>query len=191
MSAVIEELLRRSDSNTVVGYFYCSFDDQESQLPSSTFGSILAQLAKRSPELSRELTELYRERLGRDGGKPKPLLLEEMLDIIRRASRQYTQVYIAIDAVNEASEPLLVLETLRALSRSCTIIISSVNSLDFEQYLPVMPCLTIETIRGADIQDDVNTYIRNFLERHARMQGLPSDIKEEIAVSLTRGNNGM
>ncbi|KIW17293.1 hypothetical protein PV08_04484 [Exophiala spinifera] len=191
MSAVIEELLRRNDSNTVVGYFYCSFDDQESQLPSSIFGSILAQLAKRSPELSRELTELYRERLGRDGGKPKPLLLEEMLDIIRRASRQYTQVYIAIDAVNEASEPLLVLETLRALSRSCTIIISSVNSLDFEQYLPVMPCLTIETIRGADIQDDVNTYIRNFLERHARMQGLPSDIKEEIAVSLTRGNNGM
>lgn len=191
MSTVIEELLRRNDSNTRVGYYYCSFDDQESQLPTSVFGSILAQLADRSPGLSRELTELYRERFARDGGKPKPLLLEEMLDSIRRASRQYGQVFIAVDAVNEASEPLLVLESLRSLSESCTIIISSVNSPEFEQYLQPVPYLTIETIRMADIQDDVNTYIRTFLERHARMQGLPSDIKEEIVVSLTRGNNGM
>ncbi|KIW47336.1 uncharacterized protein PV06_00039 [Exophiala oligosperma] len=191
MSTVIEELLRRNDSNTRVGYYYCSFDDQESQLPTSVFGSILAQLADRSPGLSRELTELYRERFARDGGKPKPLLLEEMLDSIRRTSRQYGQVFIAVDAVNEASEPLLVLESLRSLSESCTIIISSVNSPEFEQYLQPVPYLTIETIRMADIQDDVNTYIRTFLERHARMQGLPSDIKEEIVVSLTRGNNGM
>jgi hypothetical protein len=174
-----------------VGYFYCSFDDKDSQLTANMFGSILAQFAARDPQLFQELSALYRDKLADEGGKAKPLLLEEMTDKLLQSSRRHAKTFIAIDAVNEASEPFLVLETLKSLAPNCTIIMSSVNTAGFEQYLQPVSGLSIQTIRMSDIQDDVEIYVRTFLETHDRMRGLPPSIKERIVASLTSDSNGM
>ncbi len=194
-STVIDELLRRHNlahkPDIAVGYFYCSFDDKDSQLTTHMFGSILAQFAAQDPQLSQELSAYYRAKLAEEGDKVKPLPLEEMRDMISQFSRRHAKTFIAVDAVNEASEPFLVLETLKSLAPTCTIIMSSVNTAGFEQYLQPVPRLTIQTIRMADIQDDVELYVRTFIEMHDRMRGLPPSIKARIVAFLTSGSNGM
>ena len=176
-----------------MGYFYCSFDDEDSQLTVNVFGSLLAQFSAQDHQLSQELSALYRDNLTEEGRNQKSLPLEEIIDRILQHSQHHGKTFIAIDAVNEASEPFLVLEVLKWLTQNCKIhiIMSSVNAPGFEQYLQTVSWLRTETIRMSDIQGDVNIHVRAYLETHYRMRGLPSKIKEEIVASLTSGNNGM
>lgn len=174
-----------------VGYFYCSFDDTDSQLTANMFGSILAQFSAYNDDLCQELSVLYREKLASGDGKAKRLPLEQMIEIISRFSQRQSKTFIVIDAVNEASEPLSVLETLRSLAPHCTIIMSSINMAGFEEYLLPISSLSIQSMHPYDIQQDVDVYVRAFLETHDRMRGLPLKIKSEIVQHLTQGNNGM
>lgn len=153
----------------------------------------MAQLSAQGNQLFEELSSIYGERGVDANRKTKPLDVEEMIDIILRYSQLQQKIFIAIDAVNEASEPLTVLKSLQqlTLSRNIHIIMSSVKAPGMEEFLQTVPCLAIETLGISDIQGDVDLYVRSFLESDYRMRAFPARLKEEIVTKLTVGTQGM
>jgi hypothetical protein len=110
---VIENLLgdvKSNQSTVCVAYVYCDYQDAEQQTPENVLGALLNQvMAVVSDQINEEIARTLYSQL-----KTNPVLrlkLEEVRDLLARATHALGRVYICIDALDECldknKKPLL------------------------------------------------------------------------------------
>ncbi|EPS44183.1 hypothetical protein H072_1855 [Dactylellina haptotyla CBS 200.50] len=113
-SQVIDFLTKRStDSGQQLGlaYIYCDYNDQATQAPISLIGTILGQLISDLPFIPKEVISLYEQKhRGR-----KLLEQGDVEAMLLHICRQYSMVYICIDALDECQHRESLLKSLKKL----------------------------------------------------------------------------
>ncbi|KAF5001201.1 hypothetical protein FGRMN_1225 [Fusarium graminum] len=100
-SLVIEHLENvMVDKNVGIAYVYCAFQPGHKQTVQAFLASILEQLARRQPLLSKNIRTLH-EKHNRKGTRPT---LQEICDILEKTAKTYSRVFILIDALDEYQE---------------------------------------------------------------------------------------
>ncbi|EWG53238.1 hypothetical protein FVEG_11712 [Fusarium verticillioides 7600] len=95
---------QQESPNTGFAFFYCSFDDRESQQPLNIISSILYQLSERHPEALESIDQLRKsgEVLGESA----------VLKLISEHLSHFDKFYISVDAINESFRCIEVFEML-------------------------------------------------------------------------------
>ncbi|KAG9499296.1 hypothetical protein J7337_010116 [Fusarium musae] len=105
-AAAVDQLKfqQQESPNTGFAFFYCSFDDRESQQPLNIISSILYQLSEKHPEALESIDQLRKsgEVLGESA----------ILKLISEHLSHFDKFYISVDAINESFRCIEVFEML-------------------------------------------------------------------------------
>lgn len=157
-------------------------------------GSILAQTCMESDPVYEIIRAKYAGRSGRPTSKPPRLDVDALVDLIIRQAQYRKHLYIALDGVNECSDPCGLLQALKRILTSATgvrLLMSSINEKGIERSIACMPKTFEVTIAPTNIQCDVRLFVSSALETHPRLKALPQGLKDDIGVKLTNGAQGM
>lgn len=157
-------------------------------------GSILAQTCIESDPVYENIRAKCAGRSGRPTSKPPRLDVDALVDLIIRQAQYHKHLYIALNGVNEYSDPYGLLQALKRILTSATgvrLLMSSINEKGIERSIACMPKTYKVTIAPTNIQYDVRLFVSSALETHPRLKALPQGLKDDIGVKLTNGAQGM
>ncbi|KAF3940329.1 hypothetical protein ABW19_dt0201355 [Dactylella cylindrospora] len=103
-SIVIDDLATKSSEDTTIGiaYLYCNYNRKAEQETDKLLANLLKQLARRRPSLPDSVRDLYKECMKKESGSPQ---LREIIQSLYAVSREYSTVYIVVDALDECDGP--------------------------------------------------------------------------------------
>ena len=194
MTAAIDALLKCHEGRFDFAYFYCSFSNDESLHTQNILGSILAQIMAESEVLYGEIRSKFAEISAKSTSKPARLGVEALVDLLVRQAQSRKGIYVAIDAVNECSDPFELLHALSRILKSTTgvqLLISSIHEKGIGKAIDSIPSSYEITVSPKDIRSDVNLLVYSALENNPRLKVLPQDLKDDIGVNLTDRAEGM
>ena len=114
-SLVIDSLeSSRAMGQSPFAYIYCDYNNHQGQTPLLLVSSLLEQLLRRlgNASLPAEVSTLYASHRKHDT-RPK---LEQLTDVFRKITSQFTSIHIVIDALDEcASSDTLALKVVKAI----------------------------------------------------------------------------
>jgi hypothetical protein len=102
-SFIIDEL--KKDSNSVVAYFYCNYDDPNRQEPDFILAMLLKQLVSVLPTLPQALIELYEAHKAEGFASARPDADELEKLILKTFNEIEKDCIIVIDALDEIPQP--------------------------------------------------------------------------------------
>ncbi|KAL9613817.1 MAG: hypothetical protein Q9167_001664 [Letrouitia subvulpina] len=175
-----QELCHQSAGKKCLAYSFCSFTDQESQIPRNILGSLLVQLCDAVPRLWEPLLDQYVTRKGPSPHEPKRMEAHEVLKHLVESSKQLSQTFIVLDALNESKRSPKILQSLVNLLQECgsiRILISSTEELNIG---PMSKFANIVSMKRHDLTLDITTYIDAWLEDDEKLCHLPEVFKEEV-----------
>ncbi|PZD39425.1 vegetative incompatibility protein HET-E-1 [Pyrenophora tritici-repentis] len=136
-STIIEHLLHhcRDDTRMVAAYFYFDFNDAQKQDPELMLRSLLCQSLQRSVVIPKGVDALF---LSCENGLRKPSL-HALLDVIRQVVQEFAHVYIILDALDECSQRLELMDILKTVAgwqlNSLHLLMTSRKERDIERSL--------------------------------------------------------
>ncbi|MCJ1391753.1 hypothetical protein MMC18_004618 [Xylographa bjoerkii] len=194
LSAAIDRLQLNEtlhDNEIGLGYFFCSFTDQESQDPQNILGSFLAQMYEAHPQLRKDIDARFYEGTGKSHKEPKKLTINEMEDLMVHFSLQLSGTFLFLDALNETKQSSKILQSLvylAARGARFRIIMSSTEELGV---ILNSPLIRIVDMKPKDIASDIKEYIKVSLRSNEDLCELPSALKHDIQAILERKAHGM
>ena len=177
----------RDNSQTVVAYFYCSFDEAASQKPAYMLGSLISQVSAVCPNMMEGLEVQFarRERF-------------TLTDLEQRLSSQTArfslQTLLLIDVVNECKKAEPIIDTLLRLIESASNIRVLFTSTEKDPIITGMtnlksPRATI--LRMSALTTDIDLYIEAKMTEKKNLQRLPPEMRQQIKGVLSRKSDGM
>ncbi|PGH23015.1 hypothetical protein AJ80_02930 [Polytolypa hystricis UAMH7299] len=175
-SIIIERLLQEQSAtdNRHIAYFFFDFRDQTKQPLEKLVRSLLAQLFNKTPSTFQEMEELY-YRCCNDVRKPR---LRELQETLFHIIKRIDHLYIVIDGLDESSEREEVTEFLLRRPEfelpNLHVLVTSRAEDDIID--PLRPITTkIITVAGAQVDSDIQLYVRSQLNVHRELKRWPDD----------------
>ena len=174
-----------------LGFFFCSFTDQDSQDPQNVLGSLLTQICDMHPKLWSNIEDCYLAKKGPSSQIPKRLQLQEIERFLVQSIGQVGETLIIVDALNESKHGQKIFQTLMHLlqnSISARLMMSSTENIHFD--LPLRQALIIK-IEPGKTGKDIDECIKAWLKEDDNLCSLPKALKEEIKCTLQSENGGV
>jgi hypothetical protein len=173
-----------------VAYFYFDYSDIDRQSVKILLSSLLVQLCKQVPELPDCVKILFERQ--EDGAQPPRE--KDLRAALASVIKSFSQVYLALDALDECTEREELMEYLDELLcadiEGLHLLSTSRQERDiaigFDDHQPVKVGLEEEQVNG-----DIKLHIRSKLTRDLRLKRLTEPTKAEIEVALLDGAKGM
>lgn len=195
-STIIQHLKQQSSvrPRDAVAYFYFDFNTATKQQVSTCFSSLVGQLCAQV----RILPPLVRQVHSRcTKGNHQPSLLE-LIQMLASFMDDFDNLFIVIDALDECPKHGERGELLDAISdiKSRSIdnlhfLVTSRREPDIEEILLPLVTTPAISLKGSDLDMDIQLHISHQLATDPRLGGWSPDIKEEIEHALRAGANGM
>ncbi|KAF5643137.1 ZDHHC-type palmitoyltransferase 6 [Fusarium sp. NRRL 52700] len=190
-AAAVEQLKshRQENSKTGFAFFYCSFDDRESQQPMNILGSILYQLSEQNPE-ALESTD----RLRKSG---EVLGESAILKLISEHISNFDKFYISVDAINESFRCIEVFEMLLQLvidSPNVLLLVTAISSCSpwLEDLQMEEPPEVIDVDMGTEgVDRDIDFYITTRISEERLFRRLTNETKLELREKVLGNAKGM
>jgi hypothetical protein len=171
-------------------YFYFDFQEEQKQNVEGLLLSIVVQLAYQQEKLPvqfKSLCDDFKERRHRLNG-------EELLKVLHATIKQFRQVYLLLDALDECGEQQGVLSLIANLVRYDTgfsILITSRDTTEISRSALGQISTNAIYMSLDNVNMDIRTYVINSLSRDPKLRERPSHVKAEIEAALTSGSDGM
>jgi hypothetical protein len=98
--SVIEAALAKGSETVAIAFFFCDYNDDNTQLPVNILGSLAAQLAIQNDEAYAVLAGYYQDLRGA-GQLPRSPTVLGLQNTLSAMLRQYDRVYMIVDALDE------------------------------------------------------------------------------------------
>ena len=185
-SKVIEDLKDRKDATVV--YHYCDFQDTSSTSPATILLNIFAQLLPVNGNWAKDFSDLV---LRKDNRESPPTRLEDICDMVRRASKYHQQIIVVVDALDECNKNRSEFFTLLlGLIEGISVFVTSRKEHDITEVFLDKPSIYLSDERN-QIEIDMKTYINNELDKRPRLSRLLGDWKAELISTLVDKAEGM
>ena len=182
-SAAIAQVKLRDRPTSICtqsSFFFCSFNDQQSQDPQNILGSLFLQLCEANDDLWKELGIIYNKEVGQSSQEPRRLAVDELIDHIIHCSEHLQGGVIILDALNEtkqASSLLHMFLQMTKRTRYLKVLVSSTEELGLQE---VAEPVTIVPMRKGNTTSDISHYIDKRLQNDEVFRNLSSNLKSEI-----------
>jgi recombinational DNA repair protein (RecF pathway) len=195
-STIIEHLQQHTDDGTrrVTVYFYFDFKDVQKQDPELMLRSLLSQLLQHAGMIPQDLEALFSA--NSDGQQPP--LLHALLEIVPQLMRQFTHVYIVLDALDECTQRPELMDMLETVAgwrlEIVHLLMTSRKERDIEMSLKSYIGKDDTVCLQRDVVDeDISRYVRQRLQDDNGLVkwNKNADIRQEIETALTQGAHGM
>jgi hypothetical protein len=178
----------------VTAYFYFDFNDAQKQDPKLMLRSLLCQLVQRLVIIPKGVEALFSSC---ENGRREPPL-HALLEVIRQAAREFTQVYLVLDALDECTQRSELMDVLEKVAgwqlNNLHLLMTSRKERDIESsledYIEEEDTLCLQR----DIVDkDIQLYVQQRLSRDKSLAKWNKDlaVRQEIEAALMRGARGM
>jgi len=195
-STVVQNLQHHCDGSRqkVTVYFYFDFNDAQKQDPELMLRSLLRQLLQRLVTLPMEVEEMFSSC---GDGKQQPLL-PAVLKVAPQVIRQFTHVYIVLDALDECTQRPELMDLLVTIAGwrldSVHLLMTSRRERDIEMSLKTfvveddMICLQRDVV-----DEDILRFVQQRLRDDKRLAKWDknAEVRQEIETALMRGARGM
>lgn len=190
-ASVIEEAIKRCNTNNAAAYFYCDYKNAPSQDPLNILGVIAQQLAKQDEEAYEFLAQFY-DTHNPSEASSLPYTSEDLRDLILKIGTLFENVMVLVDGLDECGERMSeVTELLSDLSQTKSIktLLLSRDEQDIRRFLGGDDQISIAAQSG-DLRLYVFAEIEKRMHRgHLRIRD-PS-LQGEIAETLIKNADGM
>jgi hypothetical protein len=206
-STIIDELyltVKRHDAKVGVAYFYCDYNNQESQTLSKIMGSLTAQLSKQSLTF-RAAVWKYSDSLKSTHEAARSAEPETLLEILLGNCVKFSQIYLVLDAIDECSNrgrPSPRSQLLDYLIKiqeggkgQIQILVTSRSTMDIQGAFSGKPAIPVlSESNSADIELYVRTETERKIQEKPRWLGdkeRTQIMKDSIISRLVNKANGM
>jgi hypothetical protein len=195
-STIVEHLLQHCYNNTtmVTAYFYFDFNDTQKQDPELMLRSLLCQFLQRLVVIPKGVDAFFSSC---ENGK-RQLSLHALLEAIRQAMQEFTQVYIVLDALDECTQRSELMDMLKTLAGwqldNLHLLITSRKERDIERSLEGYVKEENAVCLQRDIVDeDIQRYVQQRLRNDKSLAKWNKDaaVRQEIKAALIGGARGM
>lgn len=192
-STIVEDLLSSSelDMSLAVAYFYFKGDDKDKRTSSGMLRSLLKQLFDRGKRTSDVLPEIYGD------GNQQPSS-DQLLSSVGNISREFRDVFIALDALDECEELEAVFDVLEEMERwtdsNVHLVFTSRETKDIKEFVDGLEMKkSMIRLSAAVVKQDIRMYIRDRLrtDRNLKRWRSHPKVQEEIEESLVNKSDGM
>lgn len=171
-------------------YWYCAFDNTDSQQPENFLGDILAKMARKIPGLFDSLVPLM-ETAEEQGEEPR-FQTDQLERILFDNHLAVSSIIIVIDAINESTMQIALERLVHRIAKKCSnvrIIVSSTAS----PTVPEASNLILKTVEMSedDLYFDIDLFIKHRLKTEDFFQKLGPDLREEIHKAVLSRSEGM
>ncbi|KAI9765534.1 MAG: hypothetical protein M1840_007360 [Geoglossum simile] len=195
-STIIENVLHHChlDPALAVAYFYFDFNDIEKQRHENMIRSLIAQLSIQSASIPQALESLFSSCMN---GARQPVT-DALLETLRQMIREFTEVFIILDALDECKERQELLEDIGKIAEwkagKLHILATSRREKDIEEQIE--PQANQEEnicIQSALVNDDIRAYIHERLQTDRKLRRWQSrpEVQQEIEGTLMDKADGM
>lgn len=194
-SSVIAETIAYCSlrANHHLGFFYFSFSNTERQSTDVFIRSVLRQLLLQRETLPNRVVDIWR-RFGHT--QPNLDTWKEMLCAVVEGNRE---TYLLVDALDEcpslSGERGKLLKYVRVLigmkMPNLHILVTSRKESDIEDVLGHIGDFGPFSIRNAQVDHDILSYLKEEMSRDRIMQQWPSALRREVETELGSKANGM
>jgi hypothetical protein len=172
------------DANVAIVFIYCNYKDHALQTVSNLVASLLRQMVQDRATISDNVRSFYKLHQDQD---TRPTL-DEFTDALTAEIKNYSKVFIVVDALDECVEDSgardNLIRILRSLSGIVNLMVTSRNFPSIARYFQGTKRLEI---RAND--EDMRRYIEGRIAR-ARRQHLYA-LQENIVNKVVEGAKGM
>jgi hypothetical protein len=195
-STIIENLLQHchDDIIMVTAYFYFDFNDAQKQDAELMLRSLLCQLLQRLVVIPKGVDALFSSC---ENGRREPSL-HAVLEVTRQAVQEFTHVYIVLDALDECTERIVLMDLLETVAGwqldNLHLLMTSRKERDIERSLESYVGEEDTVYLQRDVVDkDIQRYVQQRLSDDKGLAKWNKDdsIRQEIEVALMRGARGM
>ncbi|EAW10805.1 uncharacterized protein ACLA_052780 [Aspergillus clavatus NRRL 1] len=176
----IKDLIADRPSSRLA-YYYCSFRSSTSQELVYLLGSLLVQLSNTFPGILQDLTDNFRKK-----ALPPP---DVLIKLILKYTKQLTELFIVVDAVNESHESESIIEALVTLLRASNIHMM-ISSTSFPPLDGSFGVCKIQMMPSTN-KDDIQAFLDAQLESVPTLRRLPEHTKRQIENTLIEKAHGM
>ena len=179
----------RDESNIGLGYFYCTFDNSQSQQPANILGSIVAQLSKAVPSILDSIRPIF-EALS-DTHK-SPVELPTLEAALREHSARFKRVFVLIDAINESIHLSTITSSLRKMleqSQNLRVLVTSIADASSLQAIDPTRVVVVE-MHSNLLQKDIAAFVENWLQSNENLRHVSAKLKSDIKNTLLLDANG-
>ncbi|KAK7187899.1 ankyrin repeat protein [Paraphaeosphaeria sporulosa] len=195
-STIIKDLLQHcgDDTSMVTAYFYFDFNDAQKQDPELMIRSLLCQLLQRTVAIPRGIDALFTS--CKDGQRYPSM--HALLEVVRLTLQEFTQVYIVLDALDECTQRLELIDMLETVAGwqldNAHLLMTSRKERNIESSLETfimeedIVCLQMNVV-----DKDIQRYVQQRLSNDKGLAKWNKDaaIRQEIKGALMRGARGM
>lgn len=153
-----------NDSDTIVGYYYCSWDDEQIQTPFHFTCSLLRQFCSKLDFVPKCVTEFFQKT--RNEVKDQTWF-SELQDVVHQVVKTFMKCFIVIDALDEL--PLVQRTKILQVVRRITDVAEYSGSVRvFATSRPhiEIPQIDFKIIEIAADEQDLRTLISNKIKEH-------------------------
>lgn len=175
-----------------LAYFYCKKGELGRDKPVDVLSSYVRQLASQAPDA---FAILYREymKMEPDGFSSNQLSTAKYETMLKEIVAFNPDTLLILDALDECSEYSNLVQTLRSLVTSgfvAKILISSRRDQVIERLLNEEETIDI---RASDNENDIRTYVLDYIKTHHERGGLPisTDLQDKISNTFQEKSKGM
>ena len=129
----------------------------------------------------------------KDKREPPSARLEDLCEMIRRASKYHRQVTVAVDALDECNESREdLLKHLRDLAhiKGVSVFLTSRKEQNIDTVFQGLPSVSLTDLK-IKTAADMKTYIDDQLQSRSYLSTLPLELKKEIQDSFIKKADGM
>jgi hypothetical protein len=178
----------------VMAYFYFDFNDTQKQDPELMLRSLLCQLLQSSVVIPKGVDALFSSC---ENGKRQPPL-HTLLEVTWQAMQEFTQVYVILDALDECTERLELMDMLETVAGwkldSLHLLVTSRKERDIETCLESYIREEDTVCLERDVVDqDIQRYVQHRLgvDKGLAKWNKDAAIRQEIEEALMHGARGM
>ncbi|KAI6765521.1 hypothetical protein HG530_006591 [Fusarium avenaceum] len=195
--AIIDECLQltQNEPNTALGYFFCTYKDPRTVLPSNILSTLCYQLALQH-EHAFQILEAYYEELNPSPHLPMPLKTPRLIEVLHGICGVFSRVYLIVDGLDECGDHTD--ETVRSMLR---VSLATANKNINVALLSRDELMIREKLEGhfdwIEIEahtHDIQLYVASELAQlieEKRLRLKDPSLKDEIVVKLVEGAKGM
>ena len=127
----------------------------------------------------------------KDRRESPPTRLEDICEMVRRASKYHRHVTVAVDALDECNESReALLNLLLGLKEDISTLVTSRKEHDIAEVFLGTPSISLNDERSR-IETDMKTYIDDEFQTRSRLGKLPVNVKTVMSTSLIEKADGM
>ena len=181
------QLMEEADSQAVVAYFYCGFNEVASQDPDNMIGSFISQVSTVQPKILEGLELGF-------AIKERPTLEDLEKRLVFQTARSSLKLLLFVDAVNECKKSDAMIECLLRLAESASDIRVLFTNTEEDPVITELTDLEVPTATAFRMPaqgGDIDLFIEAKMKEKKNLQRLPPEMREEIRIVLSRKADGM